>query len=326
MFDDRSWIKTYRSILNWQWHDDPSMLSVWIHLLCMASYEDVFSRGRLVSRGHVAVTVGQLSNIVGISVQQVRTCLRRLQRTGEITVIATNRFSDITICNYGKYQQKTESDNNQATNHQQTDNMLTTNHQQTDNMLTTNCQQSDNMLTTCYQQPLKEENKIKNIEEKEEEKEAAEVCAYAHEAVAAAAEGENFFEKKKKEASKEEGLLWLSKCWNEVAGGTFNRICDLTEANPERMHYARLIVDQFGKEEVIRAIQKIPAARYLAMPSVKRYVTFDWFFGRDQSHFEKLMNGMYDEIYKPEDHGRQGNGRRPEIEPIAPAEEFIEIL
>lgn len=120
------WIKLHDSWLEWEWHTDPNMVSLFFHLLSMASKKDTRFRGCDIKRGQVVVGRKMLSEKTGISEQTVRTCLSRLERTGEISRKSTNKFTIITICNYNSYQPNFGESNQQSTNNQPTTNQQLT--------------------------------------------------------------------------------------------------------------------------------------------------------------------------------------------------------
>lgn len=123
------WIKIHRQFIEWEWYSDTNMVRLFLHLLLVANHKDAKWRGHEIKRGQTIAGVNSLSEATGLSVQNVRTCLKRLQETGEINKQSNNRFSFITICNYDKYQAVEDGankpDNKQATNKQQA-----TNHKQ----------------------------------------------------------------------------------------------------------------------------------------------------------------------------------------------------
>ena len=123
-----SFIKLYRRFLKWEWADTPNMVSLFIHLLLLANYEDKEWHGVTIKRGQLVTGRVALAKIVGISEQQVRTCLARLQDTGEISLKSTNKFTIITICKFDSYQQNEKAE--QPTNNQQITNNQPTNNQQ----------------------------------------------------------------------------------------------------------------------------------------------------------------------------------------------------
>jgi hypothetical protein len=120
------WVKLHDSWLEWEWHTDPNMVSLFFHLLSMASKKDTRFRGYDIKRGQVVVGRKMLSEKTGISEQTVRTCLARLEHTGEISRKSTNKFSIITICNYNSYQPNFGESNQQLTSNQPTTNQQLT--------------------------------------------------------------------------------------------------------------------------------------------------------------------------------------------------------
>ena len=121
------WIKTYRSIVEWEWHTDPNMVSLWMHLLVLANFEDKRWRGIVVKRGQLVTGRKALSDFTGISERTIRTCLKRLEETNEISIKTTNKYSVITILKYDSYQcLGNETDQQPTSNRPTTDQQLTT--------------------------------------------------------------------------------------------------------------------------------------------------------------------------------------------------------
>jgi hypothetical protein len=141
------WIKLHRKFLQWEWFTVDEMVKLFIYLLLSANHEDGNFQGVEVKRGQVITGLNKLSFNTGISIQTLRTCLKRLEKTSEINIQSTNKFSIITICNYDTYQS-----DQQATN-KQPNKPLTSNQQATNKQLTTN--KNDNNIEN--------ENNDKNI-------------------------------------------------------------------------------------------------------------------------------------------------------------------
>lgn len=124
------WIKIHSKLLDWEWASCPETLALWIHILLNANYEDKRWQGKVIPRGSFITSVDMLSSDTGLTTQQVRTSLKRLISTNEITSQSTNRYTMINVCKYNDYQirdelvnkQNNKPSNNQATNEQQTDN------------------------------------------------------------------------------------------------------------------------------------------------------------------------------------------------------------
>lgn len=99
-----SLVKLRRRFLEWEWHDSPSVTSVFVHLLFMANSEESSFRGSVVHRGQVAISIRALSVTTGLSEKCVRDCLAKLESTGEITCKGASKFTMITIYKYDSYE------------------------------------------------------------------------------------------------------------------------------------------------------------------------------------------------------------------------------
>ena len=115
------WIKLHRKFLEWEWYTDSKMVHLFIHLLLSASIEDRKWKGIVLQRGQLATTYPELSKKTGLTVQNLRTCLEKLEYSQIINRKVTNKYTLVTICNYESYQ-SAESIDQQATNRQPTDN------------------------------------------------------------------------------------------------------------------------------------------------------------------------------------------------------------
>lgn len=129
-----SWIKIFRSFLQWQWFGKPEMVQLFVYLLLKASSEDRKWQGISIKRGQVVTSNGSIRRETNLSEQQIRTCIKRLISTGEITYQATNRYVIVTICNYDRYQECKLAINepgNVLANEQSTSNQRASNEQAT---------------------------------------------------------------------------------------------------------------------------------------------------------------------------------------------------
>ena len=98
------WVKLHRELLEWEWFRDSQTLHLFIYLLLSANHDDGRFMGVEVFKGQVVTGLPSMSEATGLSIQALRTRLRRLESTGEISKKSTGRFSIITINNYSKYQ------------------------------------------------------------------------------------------------------------------------------------------------------------------------------------------------------------------------------
>lgn len=131
--EKNGYIKTFRSLQDWQWYTTDGMLLVWTHLLLNARVEPGYSYGVYVDRGQLIVGRKKLSEKLNMSEQRIRTCLNRLKSTNEITMISTSKYTLITIIKWEKYQgdikKSTKKLTRLATNEQPTINQQSTNNQ-----------------------------------------------------------------------------------------------------------------------------------------------------------------------------------------------------
>lgn len=97
-------VKLHCKIQDWEWYSTPYMFHLFMHLVMCANTEDRKRSGRIVRRGQVLTTLNRLVEETGISKRSIRTCLERLQDTGEIQIETTKLFSIITVENYESYQ------------------------------------------------------------------------------------------------------------------------------------------------------------------------------------------------------------------------------
>jgi DNA-binding transcriptional MerR regulator len=91
-----------------------------------ANHKDNKWQGNDVKRGQFISSLGNISSATGITIQQIRTILKKLEKTNEIKVKSTSQFTIVTICKYECYQDENEEANKPTTNHQQTTNKQST--------------------------------------------------------------------------------------------------------------------------------------------------------------------------------------------------------
>jgi hypothetical protein len=123
---EEGWIKLNRSLLKWEWADDPNTLSVWIHILLGCSYEAHKWHGIDIPVGGFLTSLASLSNKTGLSVMQVRTAIDHLIATQCITKKTTKKYTLLIVNNWDKYQSGNKVGNNEITKWQQSDNKVVT--------------------------------------------------------------------------------------------------------------------------------------------------------------------------------------------------------
>lgn len=121
------YIKIDRNILNWEWYDDVSTKVLFLHCILRANWKDQDFRGMKIQRGQLVTSLSNLAKETGLTIQQTRTALKRLESTGELTNLSTRNFRIITVNNYALYQDVTKrSTSKQQTNNKPRNNQITT--------------------------------------------------------------------------------------------------------------------------------------------------------------------------------------------------------
>ena len=129
------WIKAHRKLLDWEWFSDSNTLHVFMYLLLMANRETKNWRGKEILPGQHITSRDAISAKTKLSIQQVRTALKKLKSTNEITIKSTNKYTIVTLVNWGLYQGGGTNSNQQGNQHH---NQQITNEQPTNNQQITN--------------------------------------------------------------------------------------------------------------------------------------------------------------------------------------------
>ena len=162
-----NFIKIDRKILKWEWWSDINTFRLFFYMLVSAYWKDGNYKGVEIKRGSFPSSISELSRETNLSTMEIRTALKHLQSTGEVTTNQqannkqdntnltsnltskkTNKFTVFTVVNYDLYQSDNKQDNTNLTSN------LTENQQSTNTQL--------NKQVTCS--ILKEDKNIINKE------------------------------------------------------------------------------------------------------------------------------------------------------------------
>lgn len=105
------WISLHRKMLEWRWYTDNNTKAVFIHLLLTACWDKRGAYGFDLLRGQLITTYKRIAEETNLSIQNVRTAIRKLKSTNEIVVKSTNKFLLITVVKYSEYQSFDNNDN-----------------------------------------------------------------------------------------------------------------------------------------------------------------------------------------------------------------------
>ena len=123
---DSGWIKVHRKMTEWEWYKDQNTSRLFFHLLLTANHEPKRYRGVDIPVGSLTTSRAALAQQTGLSEQQIRTAIKKLISTGEITSRTTNKYTVITVSNWDLYQASNQQPNQQVTNNQPTNNQQVT--------------------------------------------------------------------------------------------------------------------------------------------------------------------------------------------------------
>ena len=153
---DKTFISIHRKLFDWEWYQSPETFLLWIHCLLKANHTPKKWQGIPIKRGQFITSFQTLSKETGLSLQTVRTCIKRLKSTQCLTWSAQSKYSLITIIKYDDYQKANTKSNIQSTRNQHATNMqlTSTNNDNNDN--------NDN-LSSDPSESGKKENKKSNL-------------------------------------------------------------------------------------------------------------------------------------------------------------------
>lgn len=99
-----TWLKLYRSIIDWEWFKNQNTLQVFLFLLIKANVTDCAFEGITIKRGEVATSYESIAKATGLSVKSTRTAINHLKRTGELASKTYPKFTVYSIQKYNPYQ------------------------------------------------------------------------------------------------------------------------------------------------------------------------------------------------------------------------------
>lgn len=119
-------IKLFRSFVNWEWFDDVNTCHLFLYCLLRANITAGSWHGIDYKEGEFITSLQNLSISTGLTIQQVRTSLKKLKLTQSLTSKTTHRNTVITINNWNSYQQSNTINNNKITSNQHQNNIKIT--------------------------------------------------------------------------------------------------------------------------------------------------------------------------------------------------------
>ena len=100
----QGWVKLHRSLLDWEWFDDANCTRLFLYCLLKANHKDQKWKGLEIKRGSFFTGLDSLKSETGLTVSQIRTVIRKLEMTGELTSKSQAGGRMITVVAYDRYQ------------------------------------------------------------------------------------------------------------------------------------------------------------------------------------------------------------------------------
>lgn len=108
----KGFVKIYREILDWEWYKVSTVKDTFLHCLFKANIEDKKWQGISVKRGQFVTSYAHLAQETGLSIQNVRTAVKKLKKTGELTTKPHGKFTVVTVNNWNRWQEINRKNNN----------------------------------------------------------------------------------------------------------------------------------------------------------------------------------------------------------------------
>ena len=156
-----NFIKIDRKILKWEWWSDINTCRLFLYMLIVAYWKSGNYKGKNIPRGSFPSSLSELSKETGLTENEVRTAIKHLKSTGEITSKSHSKFTVFTVKNYDLYQ----SDNKQ--NYNESTGEITSKSQSINEQITSKSQAVNELLTSTI---LKEDKNERIKEVKKENK------------------------------------------------------------------------------------------------------------------------------------------------------------
>lgn len=125
---DRGWVKNYRKEIDWEWFKDPPTAHLFHYLVLAANRKPTRYKGVDIPVGGLTTSRSALAEATGLSERQVRTALKHLISTNEVTSRTTAKYTLLIVNNYALYQGSDQVSDQQVTSKRpSSDQQVTTN-------------------------------------------------------------------------------------------------------------------------------------------------------------------------------------------------------
>lgn len=97
IYDEKGFIFLSKTILEWEWYTDSTVSRLFIHILLKANFKQKKWNGITIDTGELITSLDKLRVELQLSLQTIRTALKKLKNTGYISTRSTNKYTHIKL-------------------------------------------------------------------------------------------------------------------------------------------------------------------------------------------------------------------------------------
>ncbi|WP_434310366.1 hypothetical protein [Hominifimenecus sp. rT4P-3] len=101
---DGNYVKFYRGIKDWEWYRNLNTFKLFFHCIVQANWQEGKFEGETVGRGSFVSSYSRLAEETGLTYDEVRTAVKNLTKTKNLTVKRYPKYSVFTVVSYDDYQ------------------------------------------------------------------------------------------------------------------------------------------------------------------------------------------------------------------------------
>jgi hypothetical protein len=112
---NKGWIKIHRKITEWEWYTDTNTFALFMHLMLTCNFKETKWRGIQLEAGETIKSIKTLAEETHLSVRNVRTSIKRLKSTREVTQRRHGKHRILKVKSYTDYQLSDKESDNEVT-------------------------------------------------------------------------------------------------------------------------------------------------------------------------------------------------------------------
>lgn len=101
---NKGYIKLYRKFRDWEWYDDINCKVLFLELLLTVNFENKKWQGNEIRVGEIITSYEKMAIKTNLSIQQVRTALKKMKESEVVKITTTSKFTKISVVNFETYQ------------------------------------------------------------------------------------------------------------------------------------------------------------------------------------------------------------------------------